>query len=242
MKRMMKCLVSTMLAALTLLAAMPAMAEEGATLQGLVLSLEEEGFILDDEELDEVYVTVDDSTLWDGVLIEEDVQVGMYVIVKYDGRTTRSLPPQAHADKVGCYRLTGEAAWFSTTGVMLTGDETFGGVLVRVPEDAPHIFMGVPMTVYYNGVMAMSYPGQVSALHIDVPMVTGTAEDVDEQGFTLVSASGERIRVNIDQGTLMRFDDDWDERQIVKVYYQDMTEVDGVNTIPALEVSVEEWD
>ena len=242
MKRMMKCLVSTMLAALTLLAAMPAMAEEGATLQGLVLRLEEEGFILDDEKLDEVYVTVDDSTLWDGVLIEEDVQVGMYVIVKYDGRTTRSLPPQAHADKVGCYRLTGEAAWFSTTGVMLTGDETFGDVLVRVPEDAPHIFMGVPMTVYYNGVMAMSYPGQVGALHIDVPVVTGTAEDVDEQGFTLVSASGERIRVNIDQGTLMRFDDDWDERQIVKVYYRDMTEVDGVDTLTALEVSVEEWD
>lgn len=242
MKRMMKCLVSTMLAALTLLAAMPALAQESATLQGLVLRLEEEGFILDDEKLDEVYVTVDDSTLWDGVLIEEDVQVGMYVIVKYDGRTTRSLPPQAHADKVGCYRLTGEAAWFSTTGVMLTGDETFGAVLVRVPEDAPHIFMGVPMTVYYNGVMAMSYPGQVGALHIDVPVVTGTAEDVDEQGFTLVSASGERIRVNIDQGTLMRFDDDWDERQIVKVYYQDMTEVDGVDTLTALEVSVEEWD
>ncbi len=242
MKRMMKCLVSTLLAALTLLAAMPALAQEGATLQGLVLRLEEEGFILDDEKLDEVYVTVDDSTLWDGVLIEEDVQVGMYVIVKYDGRTTRSLPPQAHADKVSCYRLTGEAAWFSTTGVMLTGDKTFGDVLVRVPEDAPHIFMGVPMTVYYNGVMAMSYPGQVGALHIDVPVVTGTAEDVDEQGFTLVSASGERIRVNIDQGTLMRFDDDWDERQIVKVYYQDMTEVDGVDTLTALEVSVEEWD
>ena len=122
------------------------------------------------------------------------------------------------------------------------GTFTFGAVLVRVPEDAPHIFMGVPMTVYYNGVMAMSYPGQVGALHIDVPVVTGTAEDVDEQGFTLVSASGERIRVNIDQGTLMRFDDDWDERQIVKVYYQDMTEVDGVDTLTALEVSVEEWD
>ena len=57
----------------------------------------------------------------------------------------------------------------------------------------PHLYQGMPITVYYNGVMAMSYPGQVTARHIVVPELTGVVSDRDSAGFTLTDAEGERI-------------------------------------------------
>ena len=62
---------------------------------------------MEDIELGSVLLNVDETTVMDGILAEGDIEVGQYVFVEYDGRLTRSLPPQAHADRVGCYRLTG---------------------------------------------------------------------------------------------------------------------------------------
>lgn len=126
----------------------------------------------------------------DGILTEGGIEVGQYVFVEYDGRLTRSLPPQAHADRVGCYRLTGTVDLSLSMGVLLTGDPTFGDVIIRVDGSMPHLYQGMPITVYYNGVMAMSYPGQVTARHIVVPELTGVVSDRDSAGFTLTDAEG----------------------------------------------------
>ena len=65
----------------------------------------------------------------------------------------------------------------------------------------PHLYQGMPITVYYNGVMAMSYPGQVTASHIVVPELTGTVSDRDSAGFTLTDADGNEYRVLLSEQT-----------------------------------------
>ena len=65
----------------------------------------------------------------------------------------------------------------------------------------PHLYQGMPITVYYNGVMAMSYPGQVTARHIVVPELTGVVSDRDSAGFTLTDAEGNEYRVLLSEQT-----------------------------------------
>ena len=176
-------------------------AEPDTLLEGLVTEIVDEGFVMEDIELGNVLLNVDETTVMDGILAEEEIEVGQYVFVEYDGRLTRSLPPQAHADRVGCYRLTGTADLSLAVGVLLTGDPIFGDVIVRVDGSMPHLYQGMPITVYYNGVMALSYPGQVTASHIVVPELTGTVSDRDSAGFTLTDADGNEYRVLLSEQT-----------------------------------------
>ena len=175
--------------------------EPDTLLEGLVTEVIEQGFVMEDIELGSVLLNVDETTVMDGILAEGDIEVGQYVFVEYDGRLTRSLPPQAHADRVGCYRLTGTVDLSLSMGVLLTGDPIFGDVIIRVDGSMPHLYQGMPITVYYNGVMAMSYPGQVTARHIVVPELTGTVSDRDSAGFTLTDADGNEYRVLLSEQT-----------------------------------------
>lgn len=175
--------------------------EPDTLLEGLVTEVLEQGFVMEDIELGSVLLNVDETTVMDGILAEGDIEVGQYVFVEYDGRLTRSLPPQAHADRVGCYRLTGTVDLSLSMGVLLAGDPIFGDVIIRVDGSMPHLYQGMPITVYYNGVMAMSYPGQVTARHIVVPELTGTVSDRDSAGFTLTDADGNEYRVLLSEQT-----------------------------------------
>ena len=175
--------------------------EPDTLLEGLVTEVLEQGFVMEDIELGSVLLNVDETTVMDGILAEGDIEVGQYVFVEYDGRLTRSLPPQAHADRVGCYRLTGTVDLSLSMGVLLTGDPIFGDVIIRVDGSMPHLYQGMPITVYYNGVMALSYPGQVTASHIVVPELTGTVSDRDSAGFTLTDADGNEYRVLLSEQT-----------------------------------------
>lgn len=197
--------IAMLLAAMLLVcAAAPAMAEQTAyTLEGFVTELVEGGFIMEDRELGEVVLNTDDTTVWDGILTDEPIEVGQYVFVQYDGKLTRSIPPQAHADKVGCYALSGVAGELLENGVLLTGDEIFGDVIVHLDAVSQPVFAGVPMTVYYNGVMALSLPGQVSASAVLVPVLEGTVGELDGQGFTLTTGADAQYRVEVDDGTLI---------------------------------------
>ena len=175
--------------------------EPDTLLEGLVTEVLEQGFVMEDIELGSVLLNVDETTVMDGILAEGDIEVGQYVFVEYDGRLTRSLPPQAHADRVGCYRLTGTVDLSLSMGVLLTGDPIFGDVIIRVDGSMPHLYQGMPITVYYNGVMAMSYPGQVTARLFGTSELTGTVSDRDSAGFTLTDADGNEYRVLLSEQT-----------------------------------------
>ena len=191
-----------LLTALCLALPLGALATEADTeLEGLVTELVDGGFIMEDRDLGEVLVNVDDTTVLDGILAEGEIEAGQYVIVAYDGRLTRSIPPQAHADRVGCYVLNGTVSEFLESGILLAGDELFGDVIVRLNGSMPHIYQDMPITVYYDGVMALSLPGQVNARYVIVPELTGVVSEKDGEGFTLTSADGQSYRVLLSDDT-----------------------------------------
>lgn len=178
-------------------------AEPDLELEGLVKEVTEEGFLMEDAQLGEVWLNTDETTVWDGILAESELEVGQYVLVRYDGRLTRSLPPQAHADRVGCYVLSGTVEAFYDSGVLLTGDENFGDVIVHLEDSLAHVYIGMPVTVYYDGIMMMSLPGQVGARHIVVPSLTGTVSERGGEGFTLTDAEGQAYQVLLTEETLV---------------------------------------
>lgn len=190
--------------ALAFLLPLPVFAAElDLELEGLVKEVTEEGFLMEDAQLGEVWLNTDETTVWDGILAEGELEVGQYVLVRYDGRLTRSLPPQAHADRVGCYVLSGTVEAFYDSGVLLTGDENFGDVIVHMDESLAHVYIGMPVTVYYDGIMMMSLPGQVNARHIVVPSLTGTVSERGGEGFTLTDADGQAYQVLLTEETIV---------------------------------------
>ena len=200
--------IISLLLSLTLTLALPlaAFGEQSAPdteLEGFVTELVEGGFLMEDIDIGPVLLNVDEQTVRDGILAEGELAVGQYVLVQYDGRLTRSVPPQAHADRIGCYVLTGTAGEFLEGGVMLEGDELFGKVYVHMDSTLAHVYPGVPMTVYYDGIMALSEPGQVNARCVVVPKLVGLVSEQDAEGFTLTEDGGESYRVLLDADTLM---------------------------------------
>ena len=198
----------TLTLALCALLALPAggLAETKAPdteLEGYVTEVLEGGFLMEDRELGQVMLNVDEQTVTDGVLMEREIEAGLYVLVTYDGRLTRSIPPQAHADKVGCYALQGTVVELPEAGVILMNDEEYGEVLVHAVGSTQHVHPGAFITVYYDGVMAMSLPGQAVAREIVVPKLTGTVSDMDDEGFTLTDGNENAYRVLIDENTLL---------------------------------------
>ncbi|MEG2605521.1 MAG: hypothetical protein RSB91_11325, partial [Clostridia bacterium] len=106
MKKIIGLLLSLALTLALPLAAFGEQSEIDTELEGLVTALVEGGFLMEDIDIGSVMLNVDEQTMRDGILTDGEIEVGQYVLVQYDGRLTRSLPPQAHADRVGCYVLT----------------------------------------------------------------------------------------------------------------------------------------
>ena len=163
--------------------------------EGLVTEVFEGGFMLDEVQNGTMQVNTDDNTVWDGILSLQPIEVGMYVIVDHNGMMTRSIPVQIYGVRVGCYTLNGVAGEITEEGVLLTGDPIFGDVFVQMNATMATVFPGVPMLVYYDGVMTMSLPGKVNARYVVVPQLTGAVSEKDGAGFTLTDAEGNTYRI-----------------------------------------------
>ena len=200
--------IFAVLMTIAMLAALPfaAMAEETETdtlLEGIVVEIVEDGFVMEDIEQGKVMLNTSEATVWDGLLIEGELTEGQYVFVEYDGRLTFSLPPQAHADRVACNVLTGSVAEVLEDNSILMNDDTFGEVIVHLGEGMNHVYAGMPVTVYYDGVMTLSLPGQAAASHIVLPELSGEVSELTEEGFTLTDENGVEYEVKFDENTLI---------------------------------------
>lgn len=223
---------------IAVLAALPfaAMAEETDTLlEGLVTEIVDGGFVMNDADMGEVMLNTSEATITDGVLLEGELAVGQYVFVEYDGRLTFSLPPQAHADRVVSSVLTGSVAEVLEDGSILMNDDTFGEVIVHLPEGQNHVYVGMPITVYYDGVMTLSLPGQANASHIVLPELTGTVSNQTEEGFTLTDENGVEYEVKFDENTLIS-----EEIIAVEESFEEVTEEITVEEETAEEAENEE--
>ncbi|MBR4080744.1 MAG: hypothetical protein IKK21_03010 [Clostridia bacterium] len=129
---------------------------------GVVEELSEEGFLLRSEEWEDgVFVLTGEDVL-------ANLLVDMPVTVYFDGKVSRSLPPQITALHVRLMELAGVVDELTETGFLMTDAE---GVQyeVHVPENAVKLLqpgVGEAVRITYNGVMTMSLPAQVNALEV----------------------------------------------------------------------------
>ena len=112
-----------------------------------------------------VQVNLGDDTLYDGADPDE-LAVGQYIQVMYDGKMTRSLPAQITALKVGLYPVSGVVKELGENSVTLSREEIGDEVIVFLPEGAQALSVGDSVTAYTSGAMTMSLPAQTNAIGV----------------------------------------------------------------------------
>ena len=139
--------------------------QEVFMLGGEVTELGEDFFVMTDAELGEVQVNLGDDSAFDGVEPDE-LSVGQYVYVIYDGKMTRSLPPQVFALRVSMYATAGSITELTEGKMTLVRDEIGDEVIISLPQDAPELSVGDHVTAYTTGIMTMSIPAQMNAVKV----------------------------------------------------------------------------
>ena len=114
-----------------------------------------------------VQVNLGDDTLYDGADLEE-LNVGQYIQVMYDGKMTRSIPAQVYALKVGLYPVSGVVKAVGEGSITLSREEIGDEVIVFLPEGAAVPAVGDNVTAYTIGMMTMSMPAKTHAIGVVV--------------------------------------------------------------------------
>lgn len=128
--------------------------------------------MLETEEYGLVEAHFHPETLLEGA---EDLAVGDYVFITYNGIMSRSIPAQITAEKVTAYRFTGIVSQLQEDGFLLTTEDA-GDVWVNAEAELLEgVAAEAEITVYFDGVMTMSLPGQICAAWI-VPVAEEAAE------------------------------------------------------------------
>lgn len=139
------------------------MAETITEAVGTVISVSDECIIMIDDQGQELQANLGDVTVFEG----EKPAPGDWIHVTFDGTTTRSLPPQLLALKVGCYVRTGVVSDRTETTFMLQCDDG-EMILVNYTAQPRGMADGSRVKVYFNGAMTMSLPAQIGAEFIDL--------------------------------------------------------------------------
>ena len=114
-----------------------------------------------------VQVNLGDDTLYDGADLEE-LNVGQYIQVMYDGKMTRSIPAQVYALKIGLYPVSGVVKEVGEGSITLSREEIGDEVIVFLPEGAAVPAVGDNVTAYTIGMMTMSMPAKTHAIGVVV--------------------------------------------------------------------------
>ena len=152
-------------------------AEEQFTLSAMVTEATDGALLLDDLNGGTYEAHITPDTVFE---TSAPVQPGDWVTIIYNGMLTRSIPAQLTAQRVYSFSLTGVVGGEEADSFLLTlEDET--QVQANLPETIARPQNGETVTVYYNGQMTYSLPGQVFAelvRRVDLEgEITGVAED-----------------------------------------------------------------
>lgn len=200
----MKKIIAILLAALFVCFA--ALAEPAAealvSMEGSVLEIAEDGsYLINTAEHGEVQVLVGDETY---VEASRDITAGDHIYVDYDGRMTRSIPPQITASVVRMHVLEGSVIEsYPEENAVLLMTETHGEVYVTLPDEwSSAEIASEALTVYFNGAMTMSLPPQVNAGHA-VPgyALQGAVTEIGD-GFLMLGEGLEAVQVNFADSAL----------------------------------------
>lgn len=208
----MKKILGIILAALLALGMFSALAETAGEepvaippLQGTITELTEDGFLMETADLGPVMVLMTEETILEGL---DELFMNEYVQVYYNGMMSRSLPPQVTAEKIAQYALYGTVTEIGEDSIVLLQqyDELAAPITVTLPENAPRLFVGCPVTVYTDGVMTASLDPLVNAIHVRAETISGTITSVTEENFTLTDALGGEYVVNLAPETVLEIE------------------------------------
>lgn len=127
-------------------------------ISGVVTEVTDEYLVFETADGVQVQANVYEDTLWEG----KEAAVGDFIHVLYNGQMTYSLPGQITALKVSCYVYTGEIAALDEEGFELRAENDV--YIVNAPAELLEgLENGQQVSVYFNGVMALSLPAQIGA-------------------------------------------------------------------------------
>lgn len=129
---------------------------------GIIMEADENGLLILQNDGTEVYVHISADT----VIEVENLAVGAYANVDYNGMMTRSLPPQISALRVYGAVVEGIITEIMD-GCFLLSTETHGDIIVNFPADMSITVAGEHVRVYFDGAMTMSLPAQIGAQFIE---------------------------------------------------------------------------
>ncbi len=196
----MKKILGFALAALVAFGAIGAVAEgaQDVALGGVVTEVADGSMIFNTEAYGDVRVEYDETTEMVG--LEDGIQAGTYVIVDYSGAMTRSVPPQIFATKISMFVVLGTVVGVSDAGLLVEQADQ-QQILVHLQDGMAPLYFGCPVDVYYSGIMAMSEPGQITALYIVTPTLEGMITERGDGYFMMSATDGQAYMVNNDDGT-----------------------------------------
>ena len=143
-------LVSILMAILVMLNLAPQSQSGGAqtqqvfALSGIISQVEEQGLTLESEESGQVLVNLSDETVFEG-LEKDELRAGQYIFVDYDGKMTRSLPPQVSAQRIAMYAVSGVVSEVSENSVTISREQEGDQVVVHLPEGADALYVGLSL-------------------------------------------------------------------------------------------------
>lgn len=134
-------------------------------LTGQITEIADDYIILEGTEQGTVQVNLFDDTVFGGKLPDELV-VGEYAQVLYDGKMTRSIPPQVTALAVDVCVLEGKVAEILEDGrVLIDRTDVTEQVILSLPEGV-ELKVGDSAVFYTTGIATMSLPAQMNAIAV----------------------------------------------------------------------------
>lgn len=134
-------------------------------LTGQITEITDEYIILEGTEQGTVQVNLFDDTAFGGKFPDEFV-VEEYAQVIYDGKMTRSIPPQVTALAVDVCVLEGKVAEILEDGrVLIDRTDVMEQVILSLPEGV-ELKVGDNAVFYTTGVSTMSLPAQMNAIGV----------------------------------------------------------------------------
>ena len=132
-------------------------------LSGIITEITDDYIMLDAGEMGQIPATLTEDSINEGV---DTLLLGQVAIVTYDGKMTRSLPPQITALHLGVYEVKGTVTAVEDGRITLSREEGGDEVVLTLPENAPELAVGDAVTAYTTGISTMSLPPIMNAVAI----------------------------------------------------------------------------
>ena len=178
--KLMKKIVCVLMILAALLAVFPAGAQESDVflLSGTILEVLDDCVMLDVPELGDVQAFIGEETTIEGV---DALRIGQTAFVLYDGKMTRSLPPQITAQRISVYAVEGTVTEVAEDRVTILRGDELGEVVLTLPENAPELEIGQSVIAYTTGIMTMSLPPIMNAIafEFEADEPAEEAEDIE---------------------------------------------------------------